>query len=160
MAPGPGNCHSSIRGIPIREPLHPSCYLLTQASSLQLQQVSPGLYKCQWLNDDDTICGRPITWKTVAEHLSTHGIKRMSRSHQLTCRWAGCHLRGGGKATIKRENIVRHVRERHLGGRRGASNQTYSRVSSLDVTELLHAHGSLESRRPGVADFMQDSFFG
>ena len=72
---------------------------------------------CQWRMADGTPCGTPISVTTVPEHLATHGIKNKGHSLPLKCEWLGCRLRKG-QETMKRESIVRHVREVHLRFRR------------------------------------------
>ena len=87
------------------------------ASSSSVQPVAPsdaGLYSCGWINDDGTMCIAPISKFTVPVPLITHSIANMTRVRPIECRWQGC-----GKKLLKRESIVRHVRERHLQQRRG-----------------------------------------
>ena len=91
-------------------------------SSLPAQPVSPKettvLHTCQWMKDDGTPCGTLITHAISRQHFrNTHGIKNMTRNAPIPCRWFGCRPRGG-KDTVNRECILRHVREHHLGRRR------------------------------------------
>lgn len=93
-----------------------SPYPPTRTSSLPVQSVSrteTGAY-CQWVGEDGTVCGGHITSATVSQHLTTHGVVNMTYNHLLSCRWLECQLR----RDMKRESIVRHVRERHLGCKR------------------------------------------
>ena len=74
---------------------------------------------CQWMGDDGAACGAliPGTVASVSQHLTTHGVKDMAHDYALSCRWLGCRLRGA-KITMRRESIVRHVREKHFGCKR------------------------------------------
>ena len=99
-------------------PYHP-----TRASSSPIPSVSPSdtlLHACGWINDDGTFCMESISRLTVSDHLITHGITNMEHDRRISCRWVGCRLRGG-KGEMKRESIVRHVREKHLQCRRGSN---------------------------------------
>ncbi|KAH0828982.1 hypothetical protein J3R83DRAFT_2416 [Lanmaoa asiatica] len=88
--------------------------------SSPVQAVSPketSLHICQWTGNDDNICGAQITYASVPGHLTVHGVEHMAHNHRLPCRWSGCRLRRD-KDMMKRESIVRHVREKHMGYRR------------------------------------------
>ncbi|KAF8557835.1 hypothetical protein OG21DRAFT_130168 [Imleria badia] len=77
-------------------------------------QMSRGSSRgCEWISEDwSTTCGQTITEVTAPKHLAAHGIKNMRKDHIVRCRWQGCLVH------IKRESIVRHVREAHLGSKR------------------------------------------
>ena len=99
----------------IRSPYHPR-----RTYSLPVQSVSPTdtmLHTCEWVKEDGTTCGVPITKSTVSEHLIIHGVQNKTHNHRLVCGWHGCRLRKG-KGVMNRESIVRHIRERHLGYKR------------------------------------------
>ncbi|KAI9573248.1 hypothetical protein HD554DRAFT_1161425 [Boletus coccyginus] len=96
----------------------------TRTSSLPVQSVSPqvsALHICQWVGDDGMPCGAQITRADLSQHLTTHDIKDKAHDYRLLCRWLGCRLRGD-KHMIKRESILRHILERHMGYRRVATN--------------------------------------
>ena len=97
-------------------------YHSIRTPSFPVQSVSPDeteIQTCQWMRDDGTSCGAPITGTvaSVSQHLTTHGIKDKASHLRLQCRWLGCRLRGD-RDTLKRESMVRHVREKHLGWKR------------------------------------------
>ena len=99
-----------------------SPYRSIRTSSLPVQSISPNeteTQPCQWMRDDGTPCGAPITGTVanISQHLTTHNVKNMKYDAPLSCRWLGCRLRGD-KNTIRRESIVRHVREKHFGCKR------------------------------------------
>lgn len=89
-------------------------YHFNQISSFAVQSSSR---TCEWIKDGGTRCGAQITRATVSEHLTTHGVKGLAYNRLISCGWLGCQLRGG-KGKMKRESIVRHVREKHLHYRR------------------------------------------
>jgi len=72
-----------------------------------------------WVKDGIP-CGAQITWADLPQHLTTHNIKNIPHDERLSCKWLGCKLRGD-KAEMNRENILRHIREKHMGYKR-ASN--------------------------------------
>ncbi|KAF8845890.1 hypothetical protein BDN67DRAFT_960512 [Paxillus ammoniavirescens] len=65
--------------------------------------------KCGWRATDGSTCEGSITGATISEHLVQHGITDMAYSVRIECRWCP-----DGKKPIKRESIVRHVREVHM----------------------------------------------
>ncbi|KIJ63503.1 hypothetical protein HYDPIDRAFT_112924, partial [Hydnomerulius pinastri MD-312] len=68
------------------------------------------IHSCEWRRDDGSICLDSISFMTCPEHLAIHGIKNMASNLPIICGWCG--------NTVKRYNIIRHVRERHLLARR------------------------------------------
>ncbi|KIJ08783.1 hypothetical protein PAXINDRAFT_102444 [Paxillus involutus ATCC 200175] len=66
-------------------------------------------HKCGWRATDGSTCKGSITGVTIPEHLVQHGITDMAYSVRIQCRWCP-----DGKKPIKRESIVRHVREVHM----------------------------------------------
>ncbi|KAI6094525.1 hypothetical protein EDD16DRAFT_833373 [Pisolithus croceorrhizus] len=70
---------------------------------------------CLHLSADGTRCLQVITCATVSAHFATHGVQQKSRREDILCRWEGCFL------SQKRHNFTRHVREAHLGHRRGTA---------------------------------------
>ena len=103
-----GSSYTSSNDVlqPISSPSHvtgPPC---------KQQSVLPGetVRVCEWQNEDGTPCGGVITRVTLSEHLSNHGIKKMTRNHPTKCGWVGCKR----KKSMNRESVVRHIREVHL----------------------------------------------
>ncbi|KAF8420572.1 hypothetical protein L210DRAFT_3654825 [Boletus edulis BED1] len=97
-----------------------SPYAPIRTSSLPVQSTLPQevvMDTCKWMKVDGTVCEAQIASATVPEHLATHGIKKMTGNFRLECRWLECRLRGDRKE-MKRESIVRHVREKHLRRKR------------------------------------------
>ncbi|KAF9230456.1 hypothetical protein BU15DRAFT_69182 [Melanogaster broomeanus] len=78
--------HSNVPAVPSR----------TEANSFQ----------CGWRVTDSSICGELITRDTLPDHLVAHGIVDMAHDEPVTCRW--CRE---GRKPMKRESIVRHIRE-------------------------------------------------
>lgn len=70
---------------------------------------------CHYLFADGTRCLQVITCDTVSTHFAGHGVEGKSRAEEILCRWEGCFQ------SQKRHNFVRHVREAHLGHRRGTA---------------------------------------
>lgn len=70
---------------------------------------------CHYLFADGTRCLQVITCDTVSTHFAGHGVEGKSRAEEILCRWEGCFQ------PQKRHNFVRHVREAHLGHRRGTA---------------------------------------
>lgn len=70
-------------------------------------------YICLWM-DNGIICETQITWASVPEHLTIHGVTNMAHDHRVPCRWWGC-LTGGKEDGMDYQSIVRHVRDVHLG---------------------------------------------
>ncbi|KAF9228768.1 hypothetical protein BS17DRAFT_772488 [Gyrodon lividus] len=67
---------------------------------------------CQWMYTDQggvRVCGTPLSCATAPEHFTTHGIEKCNKREKVTCWWHDCWKES------RRSNIIRHVRERHLG---------------------------------------------
>ena len=63
---------------------------------------------CEW---DNGSCGWTVDLGEVAKHMSTHHLQpRLPAASLLDCRWKGCRL----SKPIRRDTIVRHIREKHL----------------------------------------------
>lgn len=78
----------------------------------QVSKTAP--YICQWRTEAGCVCGDVISWATCGEHLAiTHGIKHMTSNVSIMCCWCSDRAR-----PVKRESIVRHVREVHLRQKR------------------------------------------
>ncbi|KAI6018811.1 hypothetical protein EDC04DRAFT_444586 [Pisolithus marmoratus] len=67
--------------------------------------------RCGWTDDDGTVCGNLIMLDDVASHFATaHGIKNMASDKKVECRWCP----PSSRKHVKRESMVRHLREVHL----------------------------------------------
>lgn len=66
---------------------------------------------CQW-NDGYGVCGMTINTARVGEHMSLiHFKSPLLANSRLKCLWADCQL---GKP-VRRDTIIRHITEKHLG---------------------------------------------
>ncbi|KAF9235358.1 hypothetical protein BU15DRAFT_78106 [Melanogaster broomeanus] len=103
----------------IRSGIHTpySAHIALSSPNGSLPETNPHQTVCGWRLRDGSICGGPITKRTVPEHLAVHhGIKKIASYQLIACRWCP-----DGSDLIKRESIVRHVREVHLRLRRSAT---------------------------------------
>lgn len=91
---------------------------------------------CEWKDRDGTVCKELITDASVPEHLIKHGIENLHRSLRTTCQWVGCHR---NLKPMKRESIVRHIREVHLRLRRPSKGAQYPYPFQHSVTSY-HYH--------------------
>ena len=68
---------------------------------------------CQW-NTGYGLCGVTVDADGIGEHMSSYHFESpLSASTRLDCQWRGCQLR----KPIRRDTIVRHIIEKHLGFR-------------------------------------------
>ncbi|KIM50924.1 hypothetical protein SCLCIDRAFT_1225001 [Scleroderma citrinum Foug A] len=75
---------------------------------------------CGWVDRRGNVCGEPIT-NDCARHLATaHGITKKSPDSAITCGWCSKQM--------KRESMLRHVRERHLGKKRKRTGKDKGRA--------------------------------
>ncbi|KAI6117378.1 hypothetical protein EDD16DRAFT_1009616 [Pisolithus croceorrhizus] len=66
---------------------------------------------CGWEGDDGRVCYNPVSSDNLANHFATlHGIRNMASDIKVACRW--CPSRS--RKQVKRESILRHLREVHL----------------------------------------------
>lgn len=86
-----------------------------QQSTLFERSVS----HCKWKDESGPVCEEVLTYGSLPEHLSMHGIKNMTRDSSTKCNWVGCKR----KRPMNRESIVRHIREVHLGLKRPLSSR-------------------------------------
>jgi len=57
-------------------------------------------------------CGGTVDLRKVATHMSKHHLQQgWHGASRLTCQWRGCQL----PKPIRRDTIVSHIREKHLG---------------------------------------------
>ena len=122
--------HSPMLGDSELEPLF-SQFWSHEASTPSSSVLPQGMetYSCQWTQKDGTICGEQITLSTISHHLATHGVRHLSSGSRLLCRWSGC-MKG-----MKRESIVRHICEAHLGLRRTLGRRDQDRDSNRNPAE-------------------------
>ncbi|KAI6002659.1 hypothetical protein F5J12DRAFT_209093 [Pisolithus orientalis] len=66
---------------------------------------------CGWKGDDGMVCGSPVTSHDLPNHFAAiHGIKNMASDIKVECRWCP----PGSRKQVKRESMIRHLREVHL----------------------------------------------
>ncbi|KIM55903.1 hypothetical protein SCLCIDRAFT_29964 [Scleroderma citrinum Foug A] len=85
---------------------------------------------CLWFSGG-LPCHALIDCGSAPEHFKSHGIKGMTRAEDVPCLWSGC------ERIIERHNFMRHVREAHLGHKRGVGHVMLDGAST-------HSHSSLE----------------
>ncbi|KIJ66137.1 hypothetical protein HYDPIDRAFT_110303 [Hydnomerulius pinastri MD-312] len=98
---------------PVPQKLSSAIRTTTSYSNIRLNHCNSSktaIHSCEWRHDDGSICGESISFMTCPEHLAVHGIKNMAFNLLINCGWCG--------KPVKRESIVRHVREAHLRVRR------------------------------------------
>jgi len=100
---------------------------------LRSSQASIGI-KCLWRDED--VCGQWVTGETSAEHLASfHNIKDISCDRKIQCK--ACYP----PKEIKRESILRHFIEVHIGIKRrpssgkGKKNRNCSVVPAVPSTQ-------------------------
>ncbi|KAI5997428.1 hypothetical protein EDD15DRAFT_2364147 [Pisolithus albus] len=130
--------------------------------------------QCGWRDTDGKECGELLTYPgNLASHFADcHGIRKMASDVLIMCRWCS------PEEIVKRESIVRHLREHHLGYRRrkkgvaqpslqfpsatrspGSSNAS-TRVESPTFIFHYPPHGPspTHTRPPRSCDFPTTSF--
>ena len=90
---------------------------------------------CSWRDEGGTICGKRITKNNCGVHLACHGIKRMSSDHTIKCR--ACIP----PKSMKRESILRHFVEVHIGIKRKPGRR---KDCSAHSSALVHRRGVRE----------------
>ncbi|KAG0693711.1 hypothetical protein DFH29DRAFT_1084137 [Suillus ampliporus] len=66
---------------------------------------------CEW-SDGHGSCNETVNAAGIGEHmLSCHFKSPLRADSRLECRWKGCQLRN----PIRRDTMVRHIVEKHLG---------------------------------------------
>ncbi|KAI5980431.1 hypothetical protein F5J12DRAFT_885656 [Pisolithus orientalis] len=89
---------------------------------------------CQYQDPDKGLCMLEITCATVSEHFATyHGVRAMSRSQWVDCRWVGCVDK-----RLRRHSFVRHIREKHLGHTRGSVLKSERAPGQHSLGAALH----------------------
>ncbi|KAI6046932.1 hypothetical protein EDC04DRAFT_3136192 [Pisolithus marmoratus] len=69
-------------------------------------------HSCGWQDDKGKECGALIRFGDCPNHFATvHGIKNIKWDAQLICRWCSSET----QRKVIRKNLMRHVREAHLG---------------------------------------------
>ncbi|KAG9313283.1 hypothetical protein JVU11DRAFT_5587 [Chiua virens] len=83
--------------------------------------------ECRWIQKME-VCDFTLTKQDLKRHLADcHGIKAMSHNIIVQCRWEGC-----GKS-MKRESLLRHIYEKHLGYRRDRERKTQASGLGLQM---------------------------
>ncbi|KAF9220215.1 hypothetical protein BS17DRAFT_787723 [Gyrodon lividus] len=101
---------STANSLPSMPNVH--CARIRIVKTRQVSKTAP--YICQWRREDNSVCKDVISRATCAEHLVfTHGIRNKISSLKVKCYWCP-----DGAMPVKRESIVRHVREVHLRQKR------------------------------------------
>lgn len=71
---------------------------------------------CGWRDDTGRDCGADINCGNLKKHLIfAHGIYNTEENAKIICRWCPSEQSDG----VLRKNLPRHVKEVHLGCRRG-----------------------------------------
>ena len=81
------------------------------------------LYVCKWL-DGHNICGRTIDANKIPEHMCTYHLEPPKRASHSSCQWEGCQRL---LSSYRRDTIIRHIREVHLGIPRPKSSASVTR---------------------------------
>ncbi|KAG1732913.1 uncharacterized protein EDB91DRAFT_1084643 [Suillus paluster] len=77
---------------------------------------------CGW-SDDHGSCNNTVNVTRIGEHmLSCHFKSPLRADSRLECRWKGCQLR----KPIRRDTMVRHIVEKHLGVKYRSKHQAAS----------------------------------
>jgi len=64
---------------------------------------------CGWRRPDGTLCGAEVTYQCQGHLAMAHGITKLSGKAPVWCKWCRPDHQ------IKRDGLLRHVREVHLG---------------------------------------------
>ncbi|KIK20602.1 hypothetical protein PISMIDRAFT_578421 [Pisolithus microcarpus 441] len=99
---------------------------------------------CGWRDNDGKECGELLTYPgNLASHFADyHGIRNMASNVAIVCRWCP------PGEIVKRESIVRHLREHHLGYRRrkkGVAQPSFQFPSVTRSPRTSHAVTPAES---------------
>lgn len=96
--------------------------------------------RCGWRDNSGRECGAPITYDNLAHHFAAfHGIRNLASDVEITCCWCP-----PGKM-VKRENLLRHLREHHLGYQRPKKGVSQA---SLQFPSVTHAHRAFSAGKP------------
>ncbi|KAI6095914.1 hypothetical protein F5141DRAFT_623634 [Pisolithus sp. B1] len=95
---------------------------------------------CGWQDNSGRKCGAPVTYDNLAYHFAAlHGIRNLASDAKIICRWCP-----PGKI-VKRESLLRHLREHHLGYQRPKKGVAQPSPQFPSVT---HAHRTFNAGRP------------
>ncbi|KAI6002640.1 hypothetical protein F5J12DRAFT_207943 [Pisolithus orientalis] len=96
--------------------------------------------RCGWRDNDGKICDMPVTYNNLVHHFAAvHDIKDMAFDAIIECRWC----RPGNR--MKRESILRHLREKHLGYPRRKNGVTRL---SLQFPSMTSSHSAMNTGTP------------
>ncbi|KAG2153247.1 hypothetical protein DEU56DRAFT_751847 [Suillus clintonianus] len=89
---------------------------------------------CLWDDGSGNHCGANINLSDLRIHLRTHGVKGPAKS-VVSCAWDDC-----GRDPMKKESIIRHVKEVHLRvkHRCGQCGASFSRQSTRNTHLQSH----------------------
>ncbi|KIK81113.1 hypothetical protein PAXRUDRAFT_833082 [Paxillus rubicundulus Ve08.2h10] len=68
---------------------------------------------CRWLSESGRVCGKLVSCKTAPDHFKGHGIIKRNKKDEIICNWECCRRNRHRKH--RRSNVIRHIRESHLG---------------------------------------------
>ncbi|KAF9232222.1 hypothetical protein BU15DRAFT_67657 [Melanogaster broomeanus] len=107
-----------------------------QAATPAHPPSTKNVYVCEWRERDESICGERFTGETLPDHLADHGITNIASDKPTVCR----SCRPGKK--MKRESILRHVREVHLGLKRRSERGFSKKMVKRSVKTFTAYTGS------------------
>ncbi|KAF9232220.1 hypothetical protein BU15DRAFT_67655 [Melanogaster broomeanus] len=128
--------HSAIRSMAYLSHNAPNGQAATPAHS-----PDTNVYVCEWRENDGPICGKMFTTETLPVHLADHWHQRYASHEPTVCWW--CRA----VKTIKRESILRHVREVHLRLKRLPTRGFSRALQDRAVGEDLLVEQSWDSMR-------------
>ncbi|KAI6022202.1 hypothetical protein PISMIDRAFT_178147 [Pisolithus microcarpus 441] len=136
--------------IPVGSPMTDHSLVVTQKSLPMAYQSRGSTVPCGWKDNDGIVCGGPVTSDNLANHFAAlHGIKNMASSVKIDCRWCPSGLR----KQVKRESMLRHLREVHLRCPRPKKEaaRSFSYFPSVEFcsnnTLGVHVAGGMRSER-------------
>lgn len=109
----PSDHYYSFKGlqIPAGSPMTDHSLVVTQNGLPKAYQSRGPTVPCGWKDNDGTACDGPVMSDNLANHFATlHGIKNMASGVKIDCRWCPSSL----QKQVKRESLLRHLREVHL----------------------------------------------
>lgn len=99
---------------------------------------------CGWRDNDDKECGELLTYPgNLASHFAEyHGIKNMASDVPIMCRWCS------PGEIVKRESLLRHLREYHLGYRRRKKGVAQPSLQFPSVTRVTRSTRTSNASTP------------
>lgn len=97
-------------------------------------------YLCGWRDNSGGKCGARVTYHNLAHHFAiVHGIRNMASDVEIMCRWCP------PGTIVKRESLLRHLRERHLGYQRLKKRVAQA---SPQLPSVTHSHRTSNANTP------------